>query len=88
MNTEIQDSSSSTSLIEYKEVDNTPFTLVVSESKVSIVMGKHLVTNKTFDNVDDAKYYIAEKPWELLLIANAIYTSEVIELSKQKIESI
>ena len=85
MNTEIQDNSKSTSLIEYKEVDNTPFTLIVSEDKVCIVMGKHLVTNRTFKSEDEAVEYINKKDWQLLLTAGAIYAMEILDINKSRV---
>ena len=87
MNIEAQNNSNST-LISYIQVENTPFTLVKDEEKVAIVLGQHLVTHETFKTVDEAKKFINEKGWNLIMVACAIYTSEMIELAKQRDEQL
>lgn len=67
-----KDLSNSNYLIEYIEVENTPFTLVVEEKGVRIAIGNQICCEKTFDNIGLARHYIDFKPWDLIITATAI----------------
>lgn len=46
---------------------NEIFLLVTRNKKTMIAIGKSIVSNKTFKSVKEAKTYIDQKPWELLI---------------------
>lgn len=72
-------------LIDYHEVENTPFTVVKKEDgKCIIVLGSQQVSSRVFDSKDQAIIYIEQKPWELILIASSVFTNKVINNQKSK----
>lgn len=48
-------------------VEETPFSLGVTENETLIFIGNFLVTDKKFKSEKEATEYIEEKPWELIL---------------------
>jgi len=76
------DKQESTLEVEVKEVEGTPFRIVRNKKEVSIVMGDQVV-KKDFKNVEDAEMYIEEKPWELILIAGAVYSEFINKIRKE-----
>lgn len=55
-------------------IDNTPFDIIKVKEKYTIAIGNILMTEKQFETEREAKVYVAEKPWELLISMIAIYT--------------
>lgn len=78
---ENQDNNESTLEVEVKEVEGTPFRIVRNKKEVSIVMGDQVV-KKGFESIKDAEEYIEKKPWELILIAGAIYSEFINKIRK------
>lgn len=46
---------------------NEIFILVTKNKQTMIAIGKSIVSNKTFKSTKEAKTYIDQKPWELLI---------------------
>lgn len=63
-------------------VENSPFTIVKLEHDVIITMGKDAVCTN-FPSVEEAKEYINQKPWQLMLTAAAIYTNHINKILKK-----
>lgn len=65
-----------------KKVDGTPFHVVKTEQGgFVVVMGDNAVSEQ-FDSIEDALFYISEKPWSLILAAGYIYV-EFLNKNKQ-----
>ena len=76
------DKEQSTLEVEIKEVEGTPFRIVRNEKEVSIIMGDQ-VLKRGFYKIEEAEEYINEKPWELILIAGAIYSEFITKIRKE-----
>lgn len=65
-----------------------PFSIGTNENNETIIrLGGQLASERTFDNIEEAKQYIESKPWDLLAIlsiAMAETTFRTIYESKQE----
>ena len=68
--------------VEIKEVEGTPFRIVRNEKEVSIIMGDQ-VLKRGFNEIEEAEDYVASKPWELILIAGAVYNEFITKIRKE-----
>lgn len=68
---------------EITNVENSPFTIVKLEHDIIIAMGKDAVCTG-FPSIEEAKEYINQKPWQLMLTAAAIYTNHINKLIDKK----
>lgn len=66
----------------FESIEETPFTGVKGNKGWIIVMGNQMASGKTFDNLNDMKAYIDEKPWELIVNACAIF-NEILNTNKK-----
>lgn len=77
MNVGTQDNEQSTSnenMLKYVTIKNSPFTAIqLQNERWALVMGNQLVTDQTFENVDEATSFVESKPWSLILTASYIY---------------
>jgi ElaB/YqjD/DUF883 family membrane-anchored ribosome-binding protein len=77
MNASTQDNEQSTSnenMLKYVTIKNSPFTAIQLENeRWALVMGDQLVTDQTFENVDEATQFVESKPWSLIMTAAYIY---------------
>lgn len=76
------DNNKSTLEVEVKEVEGTPFRIVKNEKQISIIMGDQ-VLKRGFDKIKEAEEYIVAKPWELILIAGAVYSEFINKIRKE-----
>lgn len=76
------DKQESTLEIEIREVEGTPFRVIKNENGVNIIMGDQ-VLNKGFKEIKEAEDYIASKPWELILIAGAVYSDFINKVRRE-----
>lgn len=70
----------SQSLIEYKKIDGTPFTMMIEEEKITLLLGNQICTEKPFKNEKECKTYVNKKPYELLILL----TTTLINYNKEK----
>lgn len=67
----------------WEEIEGTPFHLVGPKGgTLSITLGKQVVSPQGFKTIKEAKEYIDQKPWELILIATMTYGLMVEEANK------
>lgn len=81
------DKQESTLEIEIREVEGTPFRVIKNENGVNIIMGDQ-VLNKGFKEIKEAEDYIASKPWELILIAGAVYSDFINKVRREDNKSV
>lgn len=78
-------SSSSEYIEHYHTVEGTPFTIILYGEEYHICLAQNIVANKPFKTIEEAENYIAEKPWQLMLVAGYIYGKMVeANIEKQK----
>ena len=70
---------SSTYLRKFEQIEKTPFTMMIEEDGVTLLMGKYVVKQNKFENPNEAINYVNKKPWDLIMIASSIFTRETIE---------
>lgn len=75
--------------MEYEGIEGSPFSIVGSQQKgYTIVIGTYCVKQEKFKTMQDAKDYIASKPWDLIFIGVNVYRDQVKkhlnELKKKK----
>lgn len=74
MGADLQDKEVSNSNIsKYEILEDSPFVLIEKNDKWVIVMGKHQVSNISFDSINEAKRYIDSKPYELIYVGAYTY---------------
>ena len=74
----------STSLIDYIEIKESPFTIVDQKDKgIMVVMGQNLMA-KDFKTVKEAQAWVARKPWQLILTAASAYVEFIKELKNEQ----
>ena len=61
-----EESNNSNSLVEIKQIDNTPFKAVRQEDKWFGVLGQYRITDK-LANFDEVVEYIVKNKWEVIL---------------------
>lgn len=71
----------SSELIKVIEVNDCPLTIVVKDNEVMIALGYN-VLKKGFESIKEAKDYIRQKPWDLVLSAAAVFTNELNKIEK------
>lgn len=73
---------------ERHDVENTPFSIIkeLPEGKCRITIGNNIMSEKEFNSISEAKLYIDEKPWKLLLNSMALMAENVILLNNKQIE--
>lgn len=76
------DKEQSTLEVEIKDVEGTLFRIVRNEKEISIIMGDQVI-KKGFESIKDAEEYIDAKPWELILIAGAVYNEFITKIRKE-----
>lgn len=59
------------------------FTLIEHEGKVKIATGRAIISKLTFDNMKDAKKYIDQKPWELIINLVCYVNDQIKQLNKE-----
>lgn len=64
-------------------VEESPFTIVKLEHDTIIAMGKEAVCTG-FSSEQEARDYISQKPWQLMLTAAAIYTNHINKIINEK----
>lgn len=78
MNVGTQDNKQSTSnenMLKYVTIEGSPFTAIqLQNERWALVMGDQLVSDQTFENVDEATKFVESKPWSLIMTASYIYT--------------
>lgn len=77
-----QDSEQSTSenILKYVTIDGSPFTAILLQNgRWSLVMGDQLVSDQTFEDVDEAADFVETKPWSLIMTASYIYMQYINE---------
>lgn len=67
-------------LTEFKEVKDTPFTLVKREDVWVIAMGDKIVSDKQFKTSIEGIKYINTKPYSLIIVATAVYIDKINEI--------
>lgn len=80
MNVGTQDNEQSTSenMLRYVTIEGSPFTAIQLENgRWAIVMGDQLVSDQTFEDVDEAKEFVDSKPWSLIMTASFIYVDYI-----------
>lgn len=81
LNTQDQQDNS-TSLVEIKEIEDTPFKIVNNEGKIMLIMGDNVLA-QGFDSEDDARQYVKADSWELRLTAGAIYNEYINKVKRE-----
>ena len=70
--------------MEYENVEGAPFSIVGSEQKgYTIVIGTYCVKKETFKTMQEAKDYIATKPWELIFVGVNVFRDVIIKHRKK-----
>ena len=80
MNASTQDSEQSTSenMLRYVTIEGSPFTAIQLENgRWGLVMGDQLVSDQTFEDVDEASKFVESKPWSLIMTASFIYVDYI-----------
>ena len=81
MNVNTQDSEQSTSnenMLKYVTIEGSPFTAIqLQNERWALVMGDQLVSDQTFENVDEATKFVESKPWSLIMTASYIYVDYI-----------
>lgn len=54
-----------------------PFNIINKEGKFIIAIGNDVVCPYEFENEFDAEVYISKRPWQLIMVANAIFYEKV-----------
>lgn len=68
-------STSNENILRYVTIEGSPFTAIKLENeRWGLVMGDQLVSDQTFNDVDEAKEFVDSKPWSLMITAAYIYT--------------
>lgn len=65
-----------------EDVDGTIFTTITKENKTIIVIGDQIVSDKVFNNHEEAISYIETKPWDLIFIGCSIYTEKINKIKE------
>ena len=69
-----EQSNSSDNILRYVTIEGSPFTAIQLENeRWGLVMGDQLVSDQTFENVDEAEGFVFTKPWSLIMTAAYIY---------------
>ena len=58
----------SQSSIEYKKVDGTPFTMMIEQEKVTLLLGNQICTEQPFKNEKECQRYVNKKPYDLIIL--------------------
>ena len=80
MNVGTQDNEHSTSenMLRYVTIEGSPFTAIQLENeRWGLVMGDQLISDQTFEDVDEAKEFVDSKPWSLIMTASYIYVDYI-----------
>nr|QJB19716.1 MAG: hypothetical protein [Microvirus sp.] len=80
MNVSTQDSEQSTSenISRYVKIEGSPFTAIKLENeRWAIVMGDQLVSDQTFEDIDEASEFVESKPWSLIMAAAYIWVDYI-----------
>jgi hypothetical protein len=81
MNVGTQDNEQSTSnesILSYVTIENSPFTAIkLQNGRWGLVMGDQLVSDQTFEDVDEASKFVESKPWSLIMTASYIYVDYI-----------
>jgi hypothetical protein len=75
-----QDNKQSTSenMLKYVTIEGSPFTAIQLENgRWALVMGDQLVSDQTFEDVDEATAFVESKPWSLIMTASYIYVDYI-----------
>lgn len=67
-----------------EQYKNTPFTMVKLGETWSIVVGNQVASSEKFKTKKAAAEYIESKPWELILITQAIILNKWTETQKNQ----
>lgn len=54
-----------------------PFNIINKEGKFIIAIGNDVVCPYEFESEFDAEVYISKRPWQLIMVANAIFYEKV-----------
>lgn len=68
--------------IQRKDIEGTPFSMIVCKDDIKIALGNEIIITKTFKNEEEAKNYVygqTEMPWELILNATTCFMQYIIE---------
>lgn len=64
-------------------IKGTPFNLRKKDGKRVILIGVELASGKVFDDIESAKDYIKEKPWELIVTTACIMAGDMVGLTNR-----
>lgn len=67
---------------ERENVEETMFSLVTDENGTKITIGNDIVSEKVFENKNEAIEYIDSKPWELIVISSYMYSKLVSKIKE------
>lgn len=69
-----EQSDSSENIVKYVTIEGSPFTAIQLENeRWGLVMGDQLVSDQTFEDVDEAAEFVETRPWSLIMTAAYIY---------------
>ena len=74
--------SNSQSSINYKKIKGTPFTMMIEEEKVTLLLGNQICTEHPFKSEKECKMYVNKKPYDLIIL---ITTTLINHFKKNKI---
>lgn len=78
VNTQDNVQSSSENILRYVTIEGSPFTTILLENgRWGLVMGDQLVSDQTFEDVDEAAEFVETRPWSLIMTAAYIYTDYI-----------
>lgn len=65
---------SNDNILRYVTIEGSPFTAILLENgRWGLVMGDQLVSDQTFEDVDEAADFVESRPWSLIMTASYIY---------------
>ena len=73
-----EQSDSNENILRYVTIEGSPFTAILLENeRWGLVMGEQLVSDQTFEDVDEAAEFVETRPWSLIMTAAYIYVDYI-----------